>query len=201
MINKSLAFTATLVQIIGNGKADMRSILADMSIFRRIFCEGTTDPQLIYQRLILYLDEQLKNDFSDITCKRGCAFCCRQNVNLSMVEAVEIINYCKTNRINIDTEILKNQLRINPLELYLQFDVNTCIFLQNNECLIYPVRPIACRTFNSVQYPFYCDSKQFPNKKIGVRVSIRGETAISSIIDLLGKIKRFPEWLIELSNK
>jgi len=51
--------------------------------------------------------------------------------------------------LNVSPEGLRNRLNLEPsgFEDWFNMPGNPCFFLKNNECLIYPVRPQACRLF------------------------------------------------------
>jgi Fe-S-cluster containining protein len=67
-----------------------------------------------------------------MTCKNGCDSCCI-DFSIFPVEFYFILNHLK----NKKTEFGKHH------------DKNTCKFLKNHSCTIYPFRPIMCRTHGS----------------------------------------------------
>lgn len=108
------------------------------------------------------VEGQLKPGFPDITCKKGCAFCCYQRVTGSRAEAQEILEYCKENGIQFSRARIKKQARAGSLEewLKLPYETKRCAFLgENNECKIYPIRPLACRSYFSISDPQICDTR------------------------------------------
>lgn len=63
-----------------------------------------------------------------IQCRVGCSSCC----NLESVSALE-------------GHIIQDYLSQHPLPEFTS-QSSACVFLQNDECLIYKVRPLICRT-------------------------------------------------------
>ncbi|RMF60300.1 MAG: YkgJ family cysteine cluster protein [Calditrichaeota bacterium] len=78
----------------------------------------------------------------------GCGNCCSNNegyVEISEEEAVAIANFLKIS----EAEFLKEYVtgsKDHRWELSSQPN-GDCIFLQDNRCQVYPVRPLQCRTF------------------------------------------------------
>lgn len=92
-----------------------------------------------YQKLCQYCDEVFAATFDavrpHIRCARGCAACCILETVVPL-EASVIASYLHTSSPPI-LPVLKDGT---------DQSTEQCIFLQNNECTIYPVRPIICRT-------------------------------------------------------
>ena len=94
--------------------------------------------------------EKLKVD-----CRKGCSWCCHQAVLASPHEILSICNY-------LDKSVEKNTLerireraagkhsatREMSAMKFLHY-LHPCPFLEKGSCLIYPVRPMACRCYIS----------------------------------------------------
>jgi Fe-S-cluster containining protein len=101
-----------------------------------------------------------------ISCKKGCAYCCSINVDISAEEAILLINYCEKNKIEIDWQKLEIQKEYNHTN-YLSLDKESrkCVFLSNdNICKVYKYRPISCRKYASLDKPKKCDSNDGDRK-------------------------------------
>ncbi len=120
--------------------------------------------EIFSNKIIKYLYEDL-NVLSEhieqtteykIACGKGCGYCCNTRVEIIEPEAIFIYDYIKNNLneeqlnsifnkiqdiVNITSQIDKNQ------HVNLQLP---CIFLNNNECSIYEIRPFTCREYHSV---------------------------------------------------
>ncbi len=95
----------------------------------------------LYRNLIFKVDshcqklEKLYHEY--LVCKPGCSQCCEVDRTVFPVEAY----------------IVEQQLLTLPLQQIWKIkklrkdDDETCILLLKNRCLIYPVRPIICRTY------------------------------------------------------
>lgn len=118
-----------------------------------------------YLAILANIDQLLNKmplkDKLNISCKRGCNFCCHINVTISPEEAKIIIAHCKKNNIPISQDYLNEQLKI-PLDEYpLSITHSACVFIKNGECSIYPVRPIACRKYFAFTPAERCDHKKY----------------------------------------
>lgn len=68
----------------------------------------------------------------DMNCKQGCFDCCAESLTVTRIEADAIVNHIKKNNLRLPKEALKPGHCKNLDEL--------------GACLIYPVRPLVCRT-------------------------------------------------------
>jgi hypothetical protein len=87
-----------------------------------------------------------------IACANGCSSCCKMNVTISQVEANLI-----GEKMGRKAKQLVNSKNHNTNE----FIGIPCIFLQDNSCSIYDVRPFVCRNhlwFDTSSY--WCDPKR-----------------------------------------
>lgn len=99
-------------------------------------------------------------------CRKGCATCCTQSVSLSTLEGTLIVDYIRSEKVDL-LDILTRlpPSSFNPpttnqfadaclqqegkVEEITAWDMNPCVFLQNGCCSIYPVRSFMCRSFGS----------------------------------------------------
>jgi uncharacterized protein len=92
-----------------------------------------------YQTLCRYCDDVFAATFarfqSEMRCARGCASCCVLET-VAPLEAFIIESYLH-NAPNVGANRSADQL---------ETDDSNCVFLRDNACAIYPVRPIICRT-------------------------------------------------------
>ena len=83
-----------------------------------------------------------------VTCKRGCAECCRMFVAVAPNEAKLILRGAKSRGIKIDWEKLERQSGKKEDDFYTSVmgDDNKCVFLdEKSSCKIYKMRPLSCR--------------------------------------------------------
>lgn len=79
-------------------------------------------------------------------CQNGCSNCCKSGgvVAVSEEEARHVAQYLKLSI----AEFLKKFTRSEGKKIYLiEQEIPDCIFLKNEKCTIYEVRPLQCRTF------------------------------------------------------
>lgn len=130
----------------------------------------------LYNRIDDEIATKVKDNNIKVVCKKGCSECCYQVFPITEVEFCTIVDHItkRFNKKQIDELIeksysIKNYLEVNyPIfmkklesdvtgytadqiyRLNLQEVPNSlaqeCIFLNNNECTIYKIRPIVCRT-------------------------------------------------------
>jgi Fe-S-cluster containining protein len=85
------------------------------------------------------LEQESRKRNATVACRRGCTACCeRPAVPLTEVELNGIIWYVTTKLNDSLRDTVKTQVSNRQKSL-------RCIFLVDNACAIYPVRPIACR--------------------------------------------------------
>ncbi|MEE9382987.1 MAG: YkgJ family cysteine cluster protein [Nannocystaceae bacterium] len=79
-------------------------------------------------------------------CKRGCTACCRQDLNVSRVEADHISKWLETRGSPLPAaDDARTRVDAHPLFERLAGD-RGCAFLSEGACSIYEVRPVICRT-------------------------------------------------------
>ncbi len=136
-----------------------------------------------------------------LSCQKGCAFCCTQNVTLTALEGNRIHNYLSTSgREKEFAQLLCANRHIHPAHIttndyatacFQGQDVNPvekdnpspCPFLNNNCCTIYEVRPFSCRCFGS---QVRCSSKQ---AALLPEYYISASTVVMQLIEHLGQFE------------
>ena len=106
----------------------------------------------------------------EFACEKGCAACCTRNVNMTFLEGGQIIDYLLQHDAG-RIEEMREATHIGSLltmttndfasfclqekdvaEEETVQDYSPCVFLENNCCTIYEVRPFGCRSFGSRQH-------------------------------------------------
>jgi len=114
----------------------------------------------MYQAIDQLIDSFLKfseNHGINPDCKKGCGYCCHQPVFANSYEIEYLGNYIKENfTLSQQQEILKKAKEKNKKTAHLskkelQNFKFPCPLLQNNACIAYPARPLACRIYLSTQ--------------------------------------------------
>jgi Putative zinc- or iron-chelating domain len=117
----------------------------------------------------------------DIQCKEGCTACCFIEIDVSGDEVAAIINYCRENGIEIDREYLTKQA-VAGRKIYS--DLSRCVFLKDNLCSIYPVRPVACRKHWVKTDPVLCDFSKNIINPVGKYFDINTEILASALLNV-----------------
>lgn len=90
-----------------------------------------------------------------VACGRGCSHCCKMACAISSQDAkkIEAFTGRKAVRIRMTEPSFDTQAT-----MVAKWEGVACPFLKNDECSIYEVRPLSCRThFNLSAYPAICD--------------------------------------------
>ncbi len=93
-----------------------------------------------------------------VSCSEGCSYCCHSQVNITPLETLLIHGFVRKQftcqkiaqlHTRIDTAMTLTQGK--TLKQRFQIKTQTpCVFLSENQCSIYPVRPFICRSWNSL---------------------------------------------------
>ena len=94
----------------------------------------------------------------EISCKKGCGYCCYLHVDVTAHEAEVILERCKEEGISIDwLRVKKQSIRGYTTWGNLSMKHKRCVFLSDdNQCKIYSFRPAKCRLMLSVDDPIKC---------------------------------------------
>lgn len=100
--------------------------------------------------------------FKDVPCKKGCAYCCHINVDITRDEALLINDVVKRQDIHLDLGYLREQAKYKKEDYAKNLKNNAkCIFLKsNNTCRIHNHRPTSCRTYFVADDPEKCDTSK-----------------------------------------
>lgn len=151
-----------------------------------------------YDDLVKKVDDKyseiLKAKPKSFACKKGCHQCCAPNLKVSVIEKAKIKNYLEANP-EIITKIEKTN-EDNPHK------GKRCDLLDaSGACLIYPVRPVICRSHGApVLVPGKDESTldvcplNFKNENLSdLDESLRINLSILNTILALVNMKEFPE--------
>jgi uncharacterized protein len=102
--------------------------------------QSQTDTIRNYRNLVAKVDEfshRISSEYGNlIFCRKGCDGCCRQ-ITLFPVEAYALASELRRAPEEVSARIRKRSLKISP---------DACPLLEDGICLLYPARPIICRT-------------------------------------------------------
>ena len=117
----------------------------------------------------------------EIKCKTGCTACCFIELDISANEATVIVDYCKENNIEVDKAYLTEQAAAGRSTYS---PLSRCVFLKDNLCSIYPVRPVACRKHWVKTDPTLCDFSENITNQIGSYFNINTEILASAMLNV-----------------
>lgn len=129
-----------------------------------------------------------------ISCKRGCSFCCYVPVEISKTEAMLIVEEMDEE----DVHYLKKQFGhegfIHNWKRMKHTD-RKCLFLDNNECSIYDIRPLNCRTYTVSSPAEDCDIEG-GKPEVMAEVDLTAEV-IKCVVGAEGAAGPMPEMLVQ----
>ena len=119
------------------------------------------------------------------SCKKGCSYCCFQQVTITRSEAltlaghVKMMNHFKRHQI---ITILQRQSEAKDEKEWVDLPpyYKKCAFLENNLCSIYSFRPITCRTFFVVSPPEICKPRE--NSKTPPKHALQSYSSMAEYI-------------------
>lgn len=142
---------------------------------------NTTPTKQVYDAIDGFFINSPETGKEEITCKTGCTACCFIDLDVSLDEAALIIDYCKKIGIDIDRTYLTEQAAAGRKSYS---DLSRCIFLKENLCSIYPVRPVACRKHWVKTDPALCDFSKNIANPVGAFFNVNSEILASAMLNV-----------------
>lgn len=141
-------------------------------------------------------DEEANN----IQCHAGCSHCCKIPVCITEGEAQILYHHAKKNGIHLSKSRLELQTKFTSENWRFLGKARACVFLRNDKCSVYEVRPAACRSHFSASPPFMCNNAKYPTRKIKIwrpfEVSV-----INTALTIIGNTDFMPAKLLEQIKK
>ncbi|MCK5073778.1 MAG: YkgJ family cysteine cluster protein [Bacteriovoracaceae bacterium] len=127
--------------------------------------------RFVYREIDLSLKKLFDENHvtSEISCKRGCSFCCHTQVSVTCDEAELFAEkVIKGHKIDFFRLYIQSQAGNNSEKWYLlPYEMRKCVFLNDNdECSIYDDRPSVCRTNYVFSIPFSCSTQDGLEKSV-----------------------------------
>lgn len=106
-------------------------------------------------------------EWPNVTCRNGCAHCCKMTVAITGHEAKQLLQVARAKGLPIDTARLERQSAYAEQTWQLQPEEDrACLFLgSDNTCQVYEDRPLSCRKYFVVSPPELCNIDKFPGHK------------------------------------
>lgn len=160
--------------------------------------------------LITSFRKRCLRDGLKIDCHKGCAWCCHQAVLVSTHEILLISWYLyremsheqrqEVYRKALEKEAVTGNMNVRE---FLQ-TLHPCPFLKEHSCLIYPVRPMACRCYLSADVDSCLDEYHEPGNRLIMAALYdfplrAGRSINEGIRAVLMQNRLIPsEWLLEV---
>ncbi len=202
-----IGVSSTLVTLIDKGLVDqpvneiLENILDALTTLRQLQSAGAR-PDSIMGALYAIVDRKMHqhNQHEPVSCKKGCAFCCKMNVDVTPMEAIVILAFAKQRGITIDTDYLRAQAKIPKEMLAFTPGLSACVFLKkDNTCGIYPARPLACRKYVVKNPPDQCNGEKYPHGTQDVLIDVEIEVLVSALDNLQnGQIDSLHKILLQM---
>jgi Fe-S-cluster containining protein len=121
----------------------------------------------------------------EVSCGKGCSFCCFLRVDISNDEADLLTEYAKEQRVEIDYDKLKKQItHDNDDFMKLPAKDRKCVFLSDNgSCRVYKHRPNSCRKLIVVSDPKNCDTENNLGAQVGKLVDVEAEVLTAAALN------------------
>lgn len=177
------------------------------------------------KNLYLSVDEATERELSRLyteegvvtSCKAGCYYCCGQHILISIIEAQNLVHYIKCEFSRDQIEALRVRTRKwhqwdstrsgrDNTEVFLTYQY--CPMLVENECSIYPMRPLTCRTHFVCSKPPACrpfyDPKSIKDNPVALASVVFATNQFAVMIrdhiknagfDFYDSIMLLPQWL------
>ncbi|MCK4921454.1 MAG: YkgJ family cysteine cluster protein [Bacteroidales bacterium] len=121
--------------------------------------------------LLEVFETRIKQENQIIDCKKVCHWCCTQAVFINPRETQYITEYIKSKFEAKELSVLKSKVSskdLNTKNMSLKnvlANKDDCPFLKEKTCSIYPVRPMACRIYLSMNLESCKDFFKHPESK------------------------------------
>lgn len=178
-----------------------------MDIYNGMKQEGLDEPSIAVNmyRLIdkmIQTNKDKDNNYSKVTCKKGCSHCCKIAVCISHEEAVTLLIRAKEIDLKIDKKKLEIQSRFTSENWAgLKHKYASCVFLKNDQCQVYEYRPIVCRNHFSADDPKLCNIVKHKKRTDMTFWRPIEPEIISMVVTILGKSDYMAIKLLEILNK
>lgn len=156
---------------------------------------GSQDPLSIAGETHAAIDRLLEHDrkkstaSADIKCRKGCAHCCHEPVEIWPHEAALLAKFAREAGLELDRTRLERQSR-QTIETWREQPAadRACVFLgSDGACGVYEVRPNACRKLLVVTDPELCDSAKHPADEVGRWFSWEAEFLEAAALEVFGR--------------
>ncbi|MDE2421900.1 MAG: YkgJ family cysteine cluster protein [Gammaproteobacteria bacterium] len=112
--------------------------------------------------------QQVSEKVGNLACRSGCSHCCYLRVSAYSFEIVSIYFYLVT-RLDKDAlaafkeRLQEKAISVSSMSVDEHYITNVqCPMLEDNKCIVYPVRPMACAGYHSLSEPTCRDSYEHP---------------------------------------
>ncbi|HHF0555863.1 TPA: YkgJ family cysteine cluster protein [Vibrio antiquarius] len=142
----------------------VKLVKEEENLFKKLIKSNISDSRKI-KKIWSVIDKINAHIGKHVICKAGCSHCCHINVTVTSVEAKIIANH-----IGSEVKTAKPLYSSN-------YHGKPCLFLINNKCSIYEVRPYFCRSHVSLMSSnYWCNpalESEVEKHSIGYRESKR----------------------------
>lgn len=147
--------------------------------------QKTNTESAIYNFLLAIDEVQSREKVDNISCKKGCAFCCSIHVDITSDEAFLLTELAKSTHAKLDKEKLQRQANKNiSTWKELKVEDRRCIFLNDvNECTVYKCRPSVCRNYRVISKPELCDMENKESSEVLKMSNVKSEIFTSAIMN------------------
>ena len=138
--------------------------------------------------LVLERDRKRDANSEHIKCRKGCAHCCHEPVEIWPHEAALLVEAAREAGMTLDRARLERQSRYSVETWREQPAADTaCVFLgEGGACSAYEHRPNACRKLLVMTDPDFCDAGKHSPDRVGRWFSWEAEILESAALEVFG---------------
>lgn len=187
----------TVAQMWARGNAAQRKEIERMHAHYRAefepHADTTVNPEGVAAGLHAKVDRGMRNlsrtqQWSGVSCKKGCSACCYLPVRITREEALLIRWEMNRRNMTVDEGRLERQAAIDADEprewSNLSRTDQKCVFLNNGACSIYERRPMACRKYVVKNDPEFCDTQKHLGHEVKILVDAESEIVYSAALSI-----------------
>ena len=128
---------------------------------------------------------ELESEQPNYACRKGCSWCCHQNVSVTWPELLKVLSYILKIKnakgiLSLAKRIKSHSQKVAGKSSNNRFDKKlACVFLKGNRCTIHSARPLQCRGGFSEEEQYCRDLLE--NRTI-TQATIRNRTRIGKYL-------------------
>lgn len=148
---------------------------------------------LIHKLLDAMIEWTLAKHPQETTCRKGCAYCCYMNVDVTWDEAQLLLETKEPDWSRATTQLAGHD--------NIKYDERACVYLNDDRsCGVYDQRPMACRKYLVISDPELCNIETNPKGDVLVVGINQVEILTSGMMTAASDSGSMAEMLLKVSQ-